>query len=148
MKKPYGILLSNRILKTQFFLIDDQQHANIEQIPNFNILSVFLAKYLNLLATLFILLIWKIQYFNFLGPYLKLYFKAKNDEILDFWPLTRLTWLIHASVLPSIWNPDKNFAPTGQLGQVHMVNKILSGFQFEGKTDVWISQVRRVKGAD
>ena len=23
--------------------------------------------------------------------------------------------------------------------------KILSGFQFEGKTDVWISQVRRVK---
>ena len=117
--------------------------------------------------------------------------------------LTRLTWLIHTSVLPSIWNPDKIFAPTGLLGQVHIVKKIflkflhagaifflfillssfeeihkfsnkndqhpawrnfenifftictrpnrpvgakfLSGFHIEGKTDVWISQVRRVK---
>ena len=117
--------------------------------------------------------------------------------------LTRLTWLIHTSVLPSSWNPDKIFAPTGLLGQVHKVKKkflkflyagaifyqfillgsfeknhkfsnkndqlpawrkirnisftictwpnwpvgakILTGFQIEGKTDVWISQVRRVK---
>ena len=36
--------------------------------------------------------------------------------IYDF--LTRLTWLIHTSVLPSIWNPDKILAPTGLLGKV------------------------------
>ena len=37
--------------------------------------------------------------------------------------LTRLTWLIHTSVLPSNWNPDKIFAPTGLLGEVHTVKK-------------------------
>jgi len=117
--------------------------------------------------------------------------------------LTCLTWLIHTSVLPSNWNPDKIFAPTGLLHRsstygkkiflkfLHagatflkfilltsfeenhkFINKndqlpawrkignifftvctwhwpvganILSGFQIEGKTYVWISQVRRVK---
>ena len=108
-------------------------------------------------------------------------------------PLTRLTWLIHTSVLPSNWNLG-HFALKSQLGQVHMVReifliflhagaiffkfilltsfeenhkfsnknnnlpawrkirnsvttvraKILPLFQFEGKTDVWICQVRRV----
>jgi len=111
--------------------------------------------------------------------------------------LTRLTLLIHTSVLPSNWN-----LRLGPLGQVHMVKwmfeiflharrwsfslvklwfssklvrkmnykkmasawrnfknifftictwpngpdraKFLPIFQFEGKTDVWISQVRRV----
>ena len=46
--------------------------------------------------------------------------------------LTRLTWLIHTSVLPSIWNPDKIFAPTGLLGQVHMVKKIFLKFLHAG----------------
>ena len=37
--------------------------------------------------------------------------------------LTRLTLLIHISVLPSNWNLGKNFALSGPLGQVHMVKK-------------------------
>ena len=37
--------------------------------------------------------------------------------------LARLTWLIHSSVLPSIWNLSKSFVLTGPLGQVHMVKK-------------------------
>merc|ERR1712051_1103142 len=46
--------------------------------------------------------------------------------------LTRLTWLIHTSVLPSNWNPDKIFAPTGLLGQVHLVKKIFLKFLHAG----------------
>ena len=46
--------------------------------------------------------------------------------------LTRLTWLIHTSVLPSNWNPDKMFPPTGLLGQVHMVKKIFLKFLHAG----------------
>ena len=46
--------------------------------------------------------------------------------------LTRLTWLIHTSVLPSIWNPGKIFAPTGLLGQVHMVKQIFLKFLHAG----------------
>ena len=46
--------------------------------------------------------------------------------------LTRLTWLIHTSVLPSSWNPDKIFAPTGLLGQVHIVKKIFLKFLHAG----------------
>ena len=37
--------------------------------------------------------------------------------------LTRLTLLIHTSVLPSNWNLSKFFAPIGQLGQAHMVKE-------------------------
>ena len=33
--------------------------------------------------------------------------------------LTRLTQLIHTSLLPSNWNLDKFFALLGELGQVH-----------------------------
>ena len=47
--------------------------------------------------------------------------------------LTRLTWLIHTSVLPSIWNPGKIFAPIGQLGQAHMVKKIFLIFLHAGR---------------
>ena len=43
------------------------------------------------------------------------------QEVSPF--LTRLTWLIHTSILPSNWNPDKIFATTGLLGQVHIVKK-------------------------
>ena len=38
--------------------------------------------------------------------------------------LNTSTWLIHISVLPSNWNLIKNFAVTGQLGQVHTIKKI------------------------
>ena len=48
--------------------------------------------------------------------------------------LTRLAWLIHTSVLPSNWNPDKIFAPTGLLGQVHTVKKIFLKFLHAGAT--------------
>ena len=37
--------------------------------------------------------------------------------------LTRLTQLIHTSLLPSNWNLDKFFALLGELGQVHMAKK-------------------------
>ena len=36
---------------------------------------------------------------------------------------TRLTCLIHTLLLPSNWNLDKNFALTGESGQVHMTKK-------------------------
>ena len=47
--------------------------------------------------------------------------------------LTRLTWLIHTSVLPSNWNLGKISALTGQLGQVHMVKKIFLIFLHAGR---------------
>ena len=47
-------------------------------------------------------------------------------------PLTRLTRLIHTSFLPSNWNLDKNFALTGELGQVHMAKKIFPIFLHAG----------------
>ena len=56
-------------------------------------------------------------------------FLSSSKELLgtymdaNFGVFTRLTWLIHISVLPSNWNPDKFFAPTGLLGQVHTVKK-------------------------
>ena len=40
--------------------------------------------------------------------------KWSNQKIKA--PLTRLTWLIHTSVLHSIWNPDKVFALIGLVG--------------------------------
>ena len=48
---------------------------------------------------------------------------------LESWQnyLTHLIWLVHTSFLPSSWNLDKNFALTGELGQVHMAKKY---FQF------------------
>ena len=52
-----------------------------------------------------------------------------------FWSktLTRLTWLVHTSFLPSSWNLDKNFALTGELGQAHMAKKIFPIFFHAGK---------------
>ena len=38
--------------------------------------------------------------------------------------LTRLTWLIHTSVLPLDWNLGNIFAVTGPLGQVHMAKNL------------------------
>ena len=55
-----------------------------------------------------------------------------STSIFPVLPLTRLIWLIHTSVLPSNWNPDKIFAPTGLLGQVHMVKKIFLKFLHAG----------------
>ena len=37
--------------------------------------------------------------------------------------LTRITWLIHTSFLPSSWNPNNFFALAGYLAQVHMSKK-------------------------
>ena len=61
---------------------------------------------------------------------------VRNKYLLiefKMWSLTRLTWLIHTSVLPSIWNPGKIFAPIGQLGQAHMVKKIFLIFLHAGR---------------
>ena len=61
------------------------------------------------------------------------FFKKDFRNKVNLWIiLTSLTWLIHTSVLPSIWNPDKMFAPTGQLGQVNMVKKIFPIFLHAG----------------
>ena len=46
--------------------------------------------------------------------------------------LTRLTWLIHTSVLPLNWNPGKIFVLTVWLGQVHTVRKIFLIFFHAG----------------
>ena len=53
-------------------------------------------------------------------------------DLRKIFDLTRLTWLIHTSVLPSNWNPVKIFAPTGLLGQVHMVKRIFLKFLHAG----------------
>ena len=53
-------------------------------------------------------------------------------SLVFLFTLTCLTWLIHTSVLPSNWNPDKMFAPTGLLGQVHTVKKIFLKFLHAG----------------
>ena len=58
--------------------------------------------------------------------------KKTRCTFVCIYNLTRLTWLIHTSVLPSIWNPDKIFAPTGLLGQVHIVKKIFLKFLHAG----------------
>ena len=49
-----------------------------------------------------------------------------NFEILYNF-LTCLTLLIHTSVLPSIWNPGKIFAPIGHLGQAHTLQIYTAG---------------------
>ena len=67
-----------------------------------------------------------IQYFKNMWK-----FKQKGKKIMS--TLTRLTWLIHISVLPSNWNLDKIFALTGQLGQVHMAKKIFLIFLHAGR---------------
>ena len=57
-----------------------------------------------------------------------------------WWTLTRLTWLIHILFLPSNWNLGKNFALTGELGQVHMEKKYFqfSSMQEDGYFCYWI----------
>ena len=47
--------------------------------------------------------------------------------------LTRLSWLIPTSFLPSNWNLDKIFALTGKSGHVHMANKIFPIYLHAGK---------------
>ena len=54
---------------------------------------------------------------------LKIVMFRQSKSLVVTYILTRLTWLIHTSVLPSNWNPDKFYAPTGLLGQVQMVSK-------------------------
>ena len=56
--------------------------------------------------------------------------------------LTRLTWLIHTSVLPSSWNPGKIFAPTDQLVQVDMVKKIFPIFLHAGSWSFLLMNLR------
>ena len=46
--------------------------------------------------------------------------------------LTRLTWLIHTSLLPSSCQLDKNFTLIGDLAQVHMSRKIFLIFLHAG----------------
>ena len=55
--------------------------------------------------------------------------------------LTRHTWLIHTSVLPSNWNLDKIFALTGQLGQVHVAKKIFVIFLHAGDGVSWTNSL-------
>ena len=57
--------------------------------------------------------------------------KAGNN--LNGLGLTRITWLIHTSVLPSNWNLGKFFVLTGELGQVHMAKKLFPIFLHAGK---------------
>ena len=54
--------------------------------------------------------------------------------------LTRLTWLIHTSVLPSIWNLGKNFALIVYLGQVQWLKKYFwfSSMREDGCFCYWI----------
>ena len=47
--------------------------------------------------------------------------------------LTPLTWLIQTLFLLSNWNLDKNFALTGELGQVHVSKKIFLIFILAGR---------------
>jgi hypothetical protein len=47
--------------------------------------------------------------------------------------LTRLTWLIHMSFLPSNWVLDNFFALAGELGQVHMANQKFPIFLHAGR---------------
>ena len=43
------------------------------------------------------------------------------------------SYLTYISFLPSNWNLDKNFAQTGELGQVHMTKKIFLIFFLAGR---------------
>ena len=72
------------------------------------------------------------------------YWRKKCSFWINNLILTCLTWLIHTSFLPSNWNLDNFFAIcTWPNSPVRAKN--LSRLQFEGKNDLWISQVRRVK---
>ena len=53
--------------------------------------------------------------------YLNEYKKVNVNFHLFCVSLTRLTWMIHTSFLPSNWNLGKIFALTGPLGLVHIV---------------------------
>ena len=58
------------------------------------------------------------------------FFDRNSQEYSD---LTRLTWLIHTSLLPSSCQLDKNFTLIGDLAQVHMSRKIFLIFLHAGK---------------
>ena len=48
--------------------------------------------------------------------------------------------LVHTSFLPSSWNPDKNFALTGELGQAHMAIKNIYDFLPFGKMVIFVTE--------
>ena len=90
------------------------------------------------------LVVCKLDDFNWI--YISITFLSGNPLCMWYsWnSLTRLTWLIHTSVLPSNWNLDEKFALTGQLRQVHMVKKILPIFIHAGRSlflllNLWFS---------
>ena len=56
---------------------------------------------------------------------------------------TDKTWLNTSyltTFLPSDWNLDKNFALTGELGQVHMAKKNISDFPPCGKMVIFVTE--------
>ena len=70
-----------------------------------------------------------------------LHWRRLKKPCTEGFHLTRLTWLIHLSVLPSNWNLGKMFALTGSLDQVHMVKINISVFPPCRKMVIFITEI-------